>query len=315
MSFTIHINEEKGFPIILLTDKNLGTEAEIYAFGGLLNAFRVPVADKLFNIVDGYAGKEDISNNITNGFKSAKLSPFVCRMYKGRYHLNNREYQVHKFFLNEHAIHGLIYDAVYTVVQTEADNTKASVTLRYEYKGDDEGYPFPYNINLNWKLEAGNKLTVATTVSHHNAGPIPIADGWHPYFTLGGKVDEWNIRFNSSTQLEYDADLLPSGKKIKDTRFVHGCSLQNIELDNSFEFEEFNTQARCVLSNDTMQLTIEPDSSYPLLQLYIPDDRKRIAIENLSGAPDNFNNKMGLVLLPPDEQKTFTTSYRLALTK
>jgi len=55
-----------------------------------------------------------------------------------------------------------------------------------------------------------------------------------------------------------------------------------------FEFEAADKQARCVLSNNAMQLTIEPDSSYPLLQFIHTDERKSIAIENLSGAPDNF---------------------------
>ena len=313
MSFKVSIDDQKGFPIITLTDSFSGTEAEIYAFGGLLNAFRIPVKGNFFNVVDGFLGREDVSANITNGFKSAKLNPFVCRMFEGKYRLDNKEYRVHKHFLNDHAIHGLLYDGTYDIKHQGSSNKSASVTLQYQYKGDDAGYPFPYTIIIEWKLEAGNKLSVTTTVSHNNNHSIPMADGWHPYFTLGGSVDEWTIQFDSNTQLEYDAALLPSGKKLKDERFVNGISLKNIELDNSYELAAAKEGTKCVLSNDTLQLIIEPDRSYPLLQLYIPPHRKSIAIENLSGAPDNFNNGMWRIDLLPNEKKVFTTSYTVVL--
>ncbi len=314
MSFTVSIDDQQGFPIITLTDTSSGTEAEIYAFGGLLNAFRIPVAGSLFNVVDGFSGREDVAANITHGFKSAKLSPFVCRMFEGKYRLNDKDYQVHKHFLNGHAIHGLLYDGIYEIRKQESGNKKASIELAYHYKADDAGYPFPYNIILEWKLETGNKLSITTTVSHKNDYSIPMADGWHPYFTLGGSVDEWSIQFDSNTQLEYDAALLPSGKKLKDERFIRGSSLQNIELDNSFELDHSIDSTKCVLSNDTLRLIIKPDKSYPLLQLYIPPHRKSIAIENLSGAPDNFNNGMWRIDLPANEQKVFATSYTVVTT-
>ncbi len=314
MSFKVSIDDQNGFPIISLKDGAGGAEAEIYAFGGLLNAFKVPVNGSVFNVVEGFTGREDILTNITHGFKSAKLNPFVCRMFEGKYRLENKEYKVHKHFLNGHAIHGLIYDGIYTVRNQESGNNQASVTLQYDYKGDDAGYPFPYTVIVEWKLEAENQLSVTTTVSHTNEHSIPMADGWHPYFTLGGSVDEWNIQFDSNTQLEYDAALLPSGKKIKDERFINGASLKGIQLDNSFELDPTKNGAKCVLSNDRWKLIIEPDTSYPLLQLYIPPHRKSIAIENLSGAPDNFNNGMWRIDLLPNERKVFTTRYKVVLT-
>jgi aldose 1-epimerase len=315
MSFKVSIDDQKGFPIITLIDSSSGTEAEIYAFGGLLNAFSVPVNGSLFNLVEGFTGREDIMTHITNGFKSAKLSPFVCRMFEGKYQFNNIEYQVHKHFLNGHAIHGLVYDGIYAIKNQGSSDKGASVTLQYDYKGEDAGYPFPYTVMIEWKLESGNKLSVTTTVFHNNTHSIPMADGWHPYFTLGGSVDEWKIQFDSNTQLEYDAALLPSGKKLKDDRFINGSTLKDLQLDNSFELDINKDDAKCVLSNDTLKLIIEPDKSYPLLQLYIPPHRKSIAIENLSGAPDNFNNGMWRIDLLPNEQKIFTTSYTVVLNR
>jgi aldose 1-epimerase len=60
-----------------------------------------------------------------------------------------------------------------------------------------------------------------------------------------------------------------------------------------------------------IQLEIIPARSYPYLQIYTPPHRKSIAIENLSSAPDAFNNGMGLVTLAPGESADFTTTYKL----
>jgi aldose 1-epimerase len=65
------------------------------------------------------------------------------------------------------------------------------------------------------------------------------------------------------------------------------------------------------LSNDKLELIITPDKSYPYLQVYIPKDRKSIAIENLSATPDAFNNGMGLIIAEPATLYSFTTTYQL----
>jgi aldose 1-epimerase len=45
--------------------------------------------------------------------------------------------------------------------------------------------------------------------------------------------------------------------------------------------------------------------------LYTPDHRKSIAIENLSAAPNCFNNKMGLHIMQPQAIWNLETSYQL----
>ena len=78
--------------------------------------------------------------------------------------------------------------------------------------------------------------------------------------------------------------------------------LDDTFLDNCFLLNENNKPA-CVLRNNKsgLELTIQPDKSYPYLQVYTPEHRNSIAIENLSAAPDAFNNKIGLIILKPGE--------------
>jgi aldose 1-epimerase len=56
-----------------------------------------------------------------------------------------------------------------------------------------------------------------------------------------------------------------------------------------------------------------PSDSYPYLQIYTPPHRKSIAIENVSGPPDAFNNGMGFVTLEPGQSALFTTTYKVLL--
>jgi aldose 1-epimerase len=311
MSFSIHIDHSQAAPIITLKDASSKTEAQIYAFGALLNEFSIMDGLSKTNVVAGFESVEDAMNNITNGFKSAKLSPFVCRMREGKYVWDEDHFQVKKFFLANHAIHGILYDAVYEIQHSEANMDQAKVELWYQYPGNIPGYPFPFLIQVDWTLTKGNQLSVATSVTNASPSNIPLSDGWHPYFNLGTSVDDCTLRFSSKKQLEFDEDLLPTGKLIDDNRFADGAALQGIFLDNCFELDKSLNQPFCKLSNQHLELTIEPESSYPYLQIYTPPTRDMIAIENLSSAPDAFNNQMGLQTLEPHSTKVFRTTYMI----
>jgi aldose 1-epimerase len=309
MSFEVFVDHRQNSPVIKLKNHQTQTSAEIYAFGGILNAFSIDIDGKNTNLVAGFSSVSDAEENITNGFKSAKLSPFVCRMGLGKYKWDEEFFQIEKWFLDKHAIHGIIYDAVYKIQATKADENSASVELYYSYPGNEKGYPFPYLIQLFWKLEKGNKLSVTTTVTNASPIAIPISDGWHPYFTLGDSVDDYTLQFDSKQQIEFNAELIPSGQLIKDDRFTNGHLMKGIFLDNCFLVDKSIEHPKCILSNKNLQLIIEPTINYPYMQFYTPDDRKKIAIENLSSAPDAFNNKMGLQILEPQETINFSTSY------
>jgi len=313
MSFEVFVDHLQNSPVITLKDHQNQTTAEIYAFGGILNAFSLNIDEKNQNLVAGFDSVSDAKENITNGFKSAKLSPFVCRMGFGKYNWEEEPFQIEKWFLGKHAIHGIIYDAVYQIQTTKADENSASVELYYSYPGNEKGYPFPYLIQLLWKLEKGNKLSVTTTITNASVVAIPISDGWHPYFTLGDSVNNYNLQIDTTQQVEFDTDLIPTGKLIKDERFIKGQLLNGLFLDNCFLLDKTIKHPKCVLSNKKIQLIIEPTINYPYMQFYTPDDREKIAIENLSSAPDAFNNKMGLHKLEPQDTINFSTSYTAAI--
>jgi aldose 1-epimerase len=309
MAFEIIVEEALNYVVITLRNTETKHEAEIYSFGALLNAFRFPFGNSVINIVDGFTSPSEAGQHITPFFRGARLSPFACRLENGHYRFNEVDYRVEKFYLGAHALHGLLYDAVFGIKESRTDQESASIILHHHYDGSDNGYPFEYDTEVEWKLSEGNMLSVTTTVRHNNSFAIPYADGWHPYFTLDTTVDECFLQIDSNEMLEFDKELIPTGKVIADDRFRTKAYLKDVALDNSFILDTQQAQPGCRFSSERLQLAILPDGSYPYLQVYTPDDRKSIAIENISGAPDCFNNGIGLRMIPPNEAVSFTTRY------
>ncbi len=264
-------------------------------------------------VIDGFDSFSHWQTTKEMGFKSAKLSPFVCRINHSKYSWQGKDYLLDKFSLNGSALHGLIYDAPFKVVEEAFNIHYAEVELRYVFPPGNQGYPFSYECYVRYRLEEDNILGIVTAIHNRSSELLPVADGWHPYFGFGGKVNNLVLRVSSDTQLEYNTELIPTGKTIHDDRWYHGIPIGDIPLDNGYVLDFTQNQPLCTLHDPESGVSIDflPDSSYPYLQLYIPDDRKSIAIENLSAAPDAFNNKMGLTILEPDHTKTYKVKYRL----
>ena len=316
MQFAVSINQETGYQVVELQDKQTGTTAQLYSFGALLNAFKIPTKTGTFNGIDGFSSINDAVANATAGFKSSKLSPFVCRMQHGKYIFDHTAYTIEGFYLGEHAIHGLLFNASFEITETKSTELEASVKFSHQYQGTDAGYPFPFTLHVTWKLTAGNTLQVFTTATNNHSSAIPFSDGWHPYCTVGETIDSATLSFTTNKQLEFSADLLPTGNTIEDNRFVGGQKMEGIFLDNCFLLDNHSeTKHSCTLKNDTVTLTITPDKQYPYLQIYTPPHRKSIAIENLSSAPDSFNNGIGLLVVEPEHTLEFSTTYTLTANK
>ena len=315
MAFKVHRRLQDDWELVELQDDRLGSVLTILpAAGAILNSWKIANADEKMEIIDGYADRHDFVTNVHNGFKSAKLSPFVCRLKSGSYHWEGKTYSIRKFMLNGDDLHGLLYDAAFVVSDSGVSEASCFVEMSYHFAGDNNGYPFQYHCVVRYTLAAGNLLIVTTNVknSGNGGGAIPIADGWHPYFSLGGIADEWRLQISSDQMLEYDGSLIPTGKLINNSDFREGRLIGDIKLDNGFLLEKDATPF-CILKNPSNNISVEFSSArnYPYLQLYIPDHRKSIAIENLSSAPDAFNNGMGLTLLKPNEEVMFEVEIKV----
>lgn len=313
MAFIVKVDESQLFPVINLIDTEKNVEAEIYAFGSVLNKLIAKQNEVVVNVIDGFDSPKTALAEMPPKFKSAFLSPFICRMNKGKYSFDGEDYQVDKFFLPPHAIHGLLFDSIFIVQEIEETQYCASVKLVYTYNSEDLGYPFSYNVSHKWSLNSNGRLSVISEVINLSECSIPYAQGWHPYFAIADTIEECTLQFESNKLVEFDETLIPTKKLVEDNRFENGTILKDIFLDNCFAFDKSSKRNACILKSKNVSLTISSTDSYSYLQVYTPPHRKSIAIENLSGAPDCFNNGMGLLILVPNKTSTFETEYKLEL--
>ena len=317
MNFSIRHVEENDLLLVSLTDERTGTEALILpAYGALLHAFRVREKDgSLFNVIDNYQDNASLLKDLGTSFKGPKLSPFPCRIPDGTYHFDNKTYHLEHLFSDGTAIHGLLYDKPFSIAHESADDQGAGVLLEYTYRNDDPGYPFQYNCQVRYTLHAGSDLEIATTVTNVDKTTVPMADGWHPYFRLGGKINEWQLQFYSAAIVDFDERLVPTGHLTPYNVFEKASRVGDIFLDNCFALKPAIVSAACELYNPStgLRVSIFPDASYPYLQLYTPPSRESIAVENLSSAPDCFNNGLGLLLLQPGHSQIFTVRYKVSV--
>lgn len=314
--FTISNIILNGFETVILKDTVNDTSATIIpACGGILHSFEVQHNNKLLNVIDSYQSLDDFTQHVeSKGFKSCKLSPFVCRIDNARYTFNHKPYTVEKFILNGSALHGLLYDKSFNIIHQHADEAGADITIEYHYHGIDQGYPFLYDCAVTYQLKKNNELIISTQITNKDVEPIPMQDGWHPYFNFGGKIDDLLLEFQSKEQLEFNGELIPTGKLIPYQEFGSLKKIEAAIFDNCFTLNFFECQPLCVLRDPTqkIQLEIRPEKSYPYLQIYTPPHRNSIAIENLSSPPNAFNNGIDLKILAPGEIAVFTTAYTLS---
>ena len=317
--FSINHIEENGFQKIRLSDNLANVFAEVIpGCSAMLYNFSIALEGQYYNVISSYISKREFDEELTEkGFRGVKLSPFVCRTTNGEYNFGGNKYVFKNFYHNENALHGQLFDKAFSVVEEKIEEDGASVTMRYSYCREDPGYPFFYDCQVAWRLSANGKLTVVTTCTNKDQGLIPIQDGWHPYFSLGSCIDDLQIEFQSKEMVVFNDQLVPTGEMRAYDKFNSIKRLGDTVFDNCFTLNLYTCQPMCVLKNKEKGIMVSfiPKASYPYLQIYTPEGRKSIAIENISGAPDAFNNNMGLQILEPGQSAVFEITYQLTLSK
>src|SRR5690606_18895152 len=128
------------------------------------------------------------------GFRGIPLFPFPNRLAQGRYELDGKTYQLP---INEpgrgNALHGFLFQLEPEVRHLEQSEKSAQATLTYRYPGDIDGYPFPGEVNITYKLLAGS-LEIVMDIHNTGKHTMPVGFGWHPYYQLDSNVDEMLMR-------------------------------------------------------------------------------------------------------------------------
>ncbi|MFH1327614.1 MAG: aldose 1-epimerase [Candidatus Bathyarchaeota archaeon] len=268
------------------------------------------------SILDGSKSYSELIKN--EWFKGAKLIPFPNRINNGQYSFDEKKYQLPiNFPLQNHAIHGLLYDKKFRVKERIVTEKQASVTLEHFYKGKIQGYPFRFNTSIKYSLTENKGFKCVTLIKNLDTTRIPIGDGWHPYFKTRGKVNNLSIRVPSTQKIEVNKRTIPTGNIISFKNYSSLSKIGKEELDTGFLLKKKGGIASTEVYDPKQDLKIllwqeTGKMKYNYLQVFIPPSRKSIAIEPMTCNIDVFNNEKGLIVLAP--KQSFKASYGVSLT-
>ena len=150
---------------------------------------------------------------------------------------------------------------------------------------DDEGFraafPFPHRIRLEAELAPG-ELRIATTLEALE-GEVPVAFGFHPYFTLPGVGRAaYAVELPAMRRLALDASKVPTG----DTEQAPASAgvLGDRSLDDGFDGVPGG--AAFAVAGGGRRVVVRFEAGYPCAQVFAPPGKDLICFEPMT-APAN----------------------------
>jgi Galactose mutarotase and related enzymes len=288
-----------------ITNSQIALEV-VPEFGGLLNRLDfTTAAGKVVSVVAGLAGRAQMMQN--NQYRGVPLYPFPNRLDAGAYHHHGASYQLecNEAELNNN-LHGFLYKLTPEVRALTEGDTASDIVLGYRYDGSLSGYPFAADIEQAYRLAADASLTMTYRVTNLHGDVVPVGLGWHPYFSLGCSADDLELQLPPVQRLLMNERMLPSGEVepfeyFRDSRRIADWSFDdNFVLCDAGSITDVTTTIWNPQGPFGLQLSqVCGDRAYNYLQVFIPPDRKSIAIEPMTCGVNAFNTGAGLIELDP----------------
>jgi aldose 1-epimerase len=237
------------------------------------------------------------SDGVATHGGSAVLIPYAGRVKAGRYSFNGRNYSL-PLSSDGHAIHGLVLSSKWVAVSISSASVVMTTRLKHE------GYPSPLELSVKYAFSSPASFQVEFVATNAGFRDAPIVIGAHPYFF----AKKWSLHHEGPVQrlLTEEKDF-PNGE-LEDFSF-NGKRFRDEQFDD------------CFVGGDELTLVAD-DYSLRILRFNMPyfvvyngqyAEKVSVSIEPMTGAPDAFNNGIGLKTLKP--QETFRCGFELDLQK
>ncbi len=251
------------------------------------------------NILDAYTDPAELDS--MDWMKNTLLYPFPNRLADGRYFWNGH---LNQFAINDlttrNALHGFVAFQKFKVSRILLTDVAAEITCRYECSGKQTGYPFPTTLEVTYGISDNHRFRIEFSVLNRHSEAIPVGLGWHPYFRLTENVGQTALRLPDSERIEINQKMLPSGQRTDNNSYRTAIPLGEAFLDNCFKIKKLDAIWRASIFGGGKRLTLSANAKlWPYLQVFTPPSRNAIALEPMSCNIDGFNNREGLVVLPP----------------
>ncbi|MBN2804116.1 MAG: aldose 1-epimerase [Deltaproteobacteria bacterium] len=301
MTFIIEKIENNNGCFTVIKNSKTGEYLKISNdWGGTVVSSALNLCGKLYEVISPDQDEDFIKNPL---FRGRMLFPFNDRIPDAQYTFGGKTLKLPSNIDDGSAIHGLIYKMKLEEVERIISDNSASVTLFASLLEDgNSGYPFNVELKITYTLLAGS-FKIDFNIYNGGQSDAPYALGWHPYFTTDNSAA---IYGEFSSYVDVDDELLPTGENIdvKDSPydFSKGWQVKDRDLDLGFVV----TDGITTLKTADYNLIIDQDNEFfPYTQMYIPDDKKSVAIEPITAATNSFNiPSLGLRIIPPGDSES-----------
>ncbi|MGH2964111.1 MAG: aldose 1-epimerase [Solirubrobacterales bacterium] len=183
-------------------------------------------------------------------------------------------------------IHGLLAAARgWRIDRHEAQGDGAMLAASFDFGAHEQlmaAFPFPHELLFEARL-SGTTLTITTSVRASADVAVPIAFGYHPYFTLPGvERPDWEVEIPVTERLLLDAELLPTSDR--EPVRIGGGRLESRTFDDAYVAPRGGS--RFAVCGGARRIEVSFESGYPYAQVYAPADDDVIALEPMT-APTN----------------------------
>ncbi len=164
---------------------------------------------KGISIIDGITIDQNGIDAYFNTHKSAILFPFPNRVKDGNYDFGGSNYQLKINEPKKHnAIHGMLFDKHFKIVDQAVNAEEASVSLSYTSDGTLEGYPFKFVFIVKYTIKPEGALSVTFDVKNTDKIAFPFGIGWHPYFK-SDNLEDSTLTFDSKEHFIFNEKSIP----------------------------------------------------------------------------------------------------------
>jgi aldose 1-epimerase len=289
--------------------------AEIIADqGAALNNLAFLKDNELIEVIEGNESYDYMLKEGKPRFFGQILFPFPNRINNGMYVYKGKLYQLE---INEaprnHALHGLLHDKSFQLVRKEETDDFVQIEIEHELDASNAGYPFKAKITVIYTLEKGG-LTIETNIKNIDNQVIPFGLGWHPFFKIGDSVNDLEIQIPAHKVFELDERLIPTEKLVTSYDFIKKEKVDGIWIDRGCFLTKDEEVSSIWITKENVSVEIwmkRGKDGLNFLQTYIPPTRSSIALEPQTCATNVFNNKIGLLELAPNEEKSFVWGIKM----
>ncbi len=257
-----------------------------------------------WSVLDGYGVDE-----VPLGAYGQPLIPWPNRLAGGRYEFEGHQYQVPLTEPDKHnALHGFSRWMTWSVEKREP---RCAVLAMLLYPRG--GYPFALHVEVEYSLTPAS-VRVVTTARNAGRSPLPYANGFHPYISVGTpSIDECLLRLPARKWLPTDERQIPTGVEAVDGTgydFRTPRAIGGERLDTAFTelARDADGSARVTLSapDRSRAVAVRMDGSYRYVMAYTGDTladaprrRRALGVEPMTAPPNAFQTGECVQVLEP----------------